>query len=81
MKAKVETETANVREVLTSEEASVIRQATEALMSVVQELGAAAYQEETPEPGAETGEAEPEPESGEEEEDGEDVVEGEFRNE
>ena len=81
MKAKVETETAKVREVLTSEDASVIRQATEALMSVVQELGAAAYQEETPEPGAETGEAEPEPESGEEEEDGEDVVEGEFRNE
>ena len=81
MKSKVETETAKVREVLTSEDASVIRQATEALMSVVQELGAAAYQQETPEPGAETGEAEPEPESGEEEEDGEDVVEGEFRNE
>jgi molecular chaperone DnaK len=81
MKSKVETETAKVREVLTSEDASVIREATEALMSVVQELGAAAYQQETPEPGAEAGEAEPEPESGEEDEDGEDVVEGEFRNE
>ena len=81
MKSKVETETAKVREVMTSEDASVIRQATEALMSVVQELGAAAYQQEAPEPDAEAGEAEPEPESSEEEEDGEDVVEGEFRNE
>jgi molecular chaperone DnaK len=80
MKSKVETETAKVREVMTSEDASVIRQATEALMSVVQELGAAAYQQETPEPEAEAGEAEPKPESSEEE-DGEDVVEGEFRNE
>ncbi len=80
MKSKVETETAKVREVMTSEDASVIRQATEALMSVVQELGAAAYQQEAPEPGSEAGEAEPEPESSEEE-DGEDVVEGEFRNE
>lgn len=80
MKSKVETETAKVREVMTSEDASVIHQATEALMSVVQELGAAAYQQEAPEPGSEAGEAEPEPESSEEE-DGEDVVEGEFRNE
>jgi molecular chaperone DnaK len=80
MKSKVETETAKVREVMTSEDASVIRQATEALMSVVQELGAAAYQQEAPEPESEAGEAEPEPESSEEE-DGEDVVEGEFRNE
>jgi hypothetical protein len=80
MKSKVETETAKVREVMTSEDASVIRQATEALMSVVQELGAAAYQQETPEPEAEAGEAEPKPESSEEE-DGEDVVEGEFTNE
>jgi molecular chaperone DnaK len=80
MKSKVETETANVREVMTSEDASVIRQATEALMSVVQEIGAAAYQQETPEPETETGEAESDPESSEEE-DGEDVVEGEFRNE
>ena len=80
MKSKVETETAKVREVMTSEDASVIRQATEALMSVVQELGTAAYQQEAPEPGSEAGEAEPEPESSEEE-DGEDVVEGEFRNE
>jgi molecular chaperone DnaK len=80
MKSKVETETANVRDVMTSEDASVISQATEALMSVVQEIGAAAYQQETPEPEAETGEAESDPESSEEE-DGEDVVEGEFRNE
>ena len=83
MKTKVETETAKVREVMSSEDVDVIRQATEALMSVVQELGAAAYQQSTPEPGAESDEAGSEPESGEDsgEDDGEDVVEGEFRNE
>jgi molecular chaperone DnaK len=79
MKEKVEAETAKVREVMSSEDATVIREATDALMSVVQELGAAAYQQSQPETETETGEAEPEPETGEE--DGEDVVEGEFRSE
>ena len=81
MKEKVETETAKVREVMSSEEATVIREATDALMSVVQELGAAAYQQNQAAAETEPGEAEAEsePESGEE--DGEDVVEGEFRNE
>ncbi len=77
MKEKVETETAKVREVMTSEDASVIREATEALMRVVQELGAAAYQQSQPEAGTGTGDSEPE--TGEE--DDEDVVEGEFRSE
>ena len=79
MKEKVETETAKVREVISSEDATVIREATDALMSVVQELGAAAYQQSEPAAETEPGEAESEPESGEE--DGEDVVEGDFRNE
>jgi molecular chaperone DnaK len=79
MKEKVEAETTKVREVMSSEDATVIREATDALMSVVQELGAAAYQQSQPEAETETGEAEPEPETGEE--DGEDVVEGEFRSE
>lgn len=85
MKEKVETETAKVREVISSEDAAAIRAATDALMSVVQELGAAAYQQSEPaaetEPGEAEAESEPEsePESGEE--DGEDVVEGDFRNE
>jgi molecular chaperone DnaK len=83
MKEKVETETAKVREVISSEDAGVIREATDALMSVVQELGAAAYQQSEPAAETEPGEAESEPESGEEdvEENGEDVVEGDFRNE
>jgi molecular chaperone DnaK len=83
MKEKVETETAKLREVVSSEDATIIREATDALMGVVQELGAAAYQQSEPEaqtePGEAESEAESEPESGEE--DGEDVVEGEFRNE
>jgi molecular chaperone DnaK len=79
MKEKVETETAKVREVMSSEDATVIRAATDALMSVVQELGAAAYQQSQAEPETGPSEAESEPESGDE--DGEDVVEGEFRNE
>jgi hypothetical protein len=62
-----------------SDDAESITQATESLMSVVQELGAAAYQQEAPEAAPDTGQDESEPESGEE--DGEDVVEGEFRNE
>ena len=87
MKEKVETETAKVREVISSEDAAAIREATDALMSVVQELGAAAYQQSEPaaetEPGEAESEPESEPESGEEdgEENGEDVVDGEFRNE
>ena len=50
---------------------------------VVQELGAAAYQQSEPAAETEPGEAESEPESGEEdgEENSEDVVEGDFRNE
>ena len=79
MKEKVETETAKVREVMSSEDAAVIRAATDALMSVVQELGAAAYQQSQAEPETGPSEAKTEPESGDE--DGEDVVEGEFRNE
>jgi len=79
MKEKVETETAKVREVVSSEDATVIRAATDALMSVVQELGAAAYQQSQAEPETGPSEAKTEPESGDE--DGEDVVEGEFRNE
>lgn len=87
MKEKVETETAKVREVISSENATAIREATDALMSVVQELGAAAYQQSEPAAETEPGEAESEPEteseSGEEDgkENDEEVVEGDFRNE
>ncbi|MBK5107943.1 MAG: molecular chaperone DnaK [Anaerolineales bacterium] len=80
LKEKVETESTKVREVLTSEDASEIRAATDSLMSVVQELGAAAYQQGEPaagQPGDDPGEAGAEPA----EDDGEDVVDGEFTEE
>ena len=80
LKEKVETESTKVREVLTSEDASEIRAATDSLMSVVQELGAAAYQQGDPaagQPGDDPGEAGAEPA----EDDAEDVVDGEFTEE
>ncbi len=81
LKEKVETEVAKVRAVLTSEDAAEIRNATDALMSVVQELGAAAYQQAGPATG-QPGEAGSEGEAGAESEDnGEDVVDGEFTEE
>jgi molecular chaperone DnaK len=77
MKNKVETETANVRKVMESDDTDAIRKATDELMSVVQQLGAAAYQQTEPEtPAGDAGESPPS-----DEEDGEDVVEGEFRSE
>jgi molecular chaperone DnaK len=81
LKTKVEAETANVRKAMEGEDVDSIRQATDTLMSAVQQVGAAAYQQQpgpeaaSPPPGGEPG---PGPESGDS---GEDVVEGEFRNE
>lgn len=79
LKERVETEAAKVREVQNSEDANEIRNATDALMSVVQELGAAAYQQGAPAAGqpGEAGSEEP----GSSEEDGDDVVDGEFKEE
>jgi len=82
MKEKVETETAKVREVLNNEDANEIRAATDSLMSVVQELGAAAYQQAGPaagQPGEAGGESGTESEPTED--DGEEVVDGEFKEE
>ena len=82
MKEKVEAEAVKVREVQSSENADEIRAATDSLMSVVQEIGAAAYQQSEPaaeQPGE--GEPEAEAEAGSDEEDGEDVVDGEFTDE
>jgi molecular chaperone DnaK len=81
LKTKVEAESANVRKAMEGEDVDSIRQATDTLMSAVQQVGAAAYQQQpgpeaaSPPPGGESG---PGPESGDS---GEDVVEGEFRNE
>ena len=80
MKSKVESETANVRSVIDSEDTEAIRQATDTLMNVVQQLGAAAYQQAPPAAEPESGDTDSEspPDDGEGEED---VVEGEFRTE
>ncbi len=80
LKSNVEDHVAKVREVMDSEDAESIKSATEALNEVIQQIGAAAYQQAGPEVGT-PGEGEPEagPESAPGDED-EDVVDGEFRN-
>lgn len=85
LRSKVESEVTNVRNIINSEDSNSIRQANDKLMEVVQQLGAAAYQQG---PAPETGPQQGPPsegsggrEGGEGGEGGEDVVEGEFRNE
>jgi len=78
LKSQVEDQVAKVRQALSSDDADSIRKETEALSQVVQKVGAAAYQQSAPAgetPGPEA--PGPEPQSGP---DGEDVVDGEFRN-
>lgn len=76
-KTKVEEATEKVRGVLESEDADEIKKETEALMEIVQAMGAAAYQQAGPDMGAAPNG------SGEEADDDssndEDVVEGEFK--
>ncbi len=78
LKSKVEDQVGNLRKVMDSEDAEAIRRATDELMSVVQQIGSAAYQQETPQPEAEGGgDSQPGSDSGD---DDQDVVEGEFKN-
>ncbi len=80
MKTKVQENVANVRKVMESDDVNVIRNATDELMQLVQQLGAAAYQQEGPQAAGGAAEG-PESESGDSSDEGdEDVVEGEFRN-
>ncbi|MEW5869213.1 MAG: molecular chaperone DnaK [Chloroflexota bacterium] len=78
IKTKVEEEVAKVRQVLDSEDAQAIRSATEQLNQVIQQIGAAAYQQTGPTagPGGEEG---PQPDAGKDYGE-DDVVDGEFRN-
>jgi len=76
LKSRVEDEVAKVRQVMDSDDAAVIRQATESLMQEVQQMGASAYQQPEPETETPAGDKEPGQDGN-----GEDVVEGEFRNE
>ena len=73
MRADVEAKAAVVREAMGQDDAVAMRQSTEELMQVVQQLGAAAYQQGAPE--ASPGEPAPEDQPPG---DDEDVIEGEF---
>ncbi len=73
LKKMVEEKAANVRQVMTSDDAEAIKKATEELTQVVQQLGAAAYQQGGPQAGSPPPGDQPQPPFG-----GEDVVDGEF---
>ena len=78
LKSQVEASVAKVREVLTSDDAEVIRKETEKLNQVLQQVGAAAYQQPGPSagPGGDYGSG---PDEGQPPQDDEgDVVDGEF---
>ncbi len=87
-KSKVETEVTNVKKTLESDDPVRIRSATEQLFQVVQQIGAAVYQQggpaagpsAGPEPGPAEGSEEPGPEGGQKPGGDDDVVDGEFRN-
>ncbi|MCC7130436.1 MAG: molecular chaperone DnaK [Anaerolineae bacterium UTCFX2] len=76
LKSQVEDKVARVREVITGEDPEVIRTRLEELNQVLQQVGAAAYQQPEPQPeapGSDPGASEPGSQNGE------DVVDGEFR--
>jgi molecular chaperone DnaK len=70
IKAEVRAAMDEVKKVKDGEDEPAIRKAVDALGQVVQKVGAAAYQEQTPPPGTEAGSGEPKPDAGP------DVVEG-----
>jgi len=84
MKKKVNEQVANVRQVMNGDDVETIRKATEELNQVLQQIGTAAYQQSGPAAGGP--EAGPQPGSddgsdgGDSGPEGEDVVDGEFRN-
>ncbi len=84
LRSQVEDEVAKVRAVMDGDDLEAIKNATEALNQVIQQIGAAAYQQEAPEAGGPGDQAqyEPgtEPDAGAEDEagDDEDVVDAEF---
>ncbi|GAB4476093.1 MAG: molecular chaperone DnaK [Anaerolineales bacterium] len=78
IKTKVEEQVSKVRNVMNSDDVQGIKQETEALFQIVQQIGAAAYQTsgtQTEAPSGEQGQPGGESKGGEE-----DVVDGEFRN-
>lgn len=80
LKSKIEENVASVRKVMESDDTAALRSATEELMQLVQQLGAAAYQQSEPQAAGGTDDgSQSQPGDGGDEGD-EDVVEGEFRN-
>jgi len=82
VKSQVEEHVTKVRGVMNGEDAESIRRETDELFRVVQQIGAAAYQQEAPgeaAPGGESEGGDSGPDSGPGP-DGEEVVDGEFRN-
>jgi molecular chaperone DnaK len=80
LKSQVEDQVAKVRQILDSDNAESIRNETEALSQVVQKVGAAAYQQEGAPEGEAAGPEASGPEGPQPGPEGEDVVDGEFRN-
>ena len=80
MKSQVEAKVSRLREVMNGSEAEPIRSALEELNQVLQQVGAAAYQQAGPQAGApgQASDSEQGPRPGPGSADGEDVVDGEF---
>jgi molecular chaperone DnaK len=78
LKKQVEDKVAKVREVMVGENADVTRKAIDELNQVLQQVGAAAYQQAGPATGAPDADTGPTPDQGPAPEGGEDVVDGEF---
>jgi molecular chaperone DnaK len=77
LKSRVEDQVASLRQAMSSDDVETIRRSTDELMSTVQQIGAAAYQQQGPEAGPPPEDGQGPGEGGPE---GEDVVDGEFRN-
>jgi molecular chaperone DnaK len=91
VRSKVETEVANVKKALESDDADKIKSATEQLFQVVQQIGASVYQQGVPAAGPSAGPTpggqepgpegqEPGPDGGQKPGGDDEVVDGEFRN-
>jgi molecular chaperone DnaK len=79
-KSKVEAEVANVKKTLESDDAAAIKNATDQLFQVVQQIGASVYQQGAPEAGPTPSGEEPGTDGEQKPGGDEDVVDGEFRN-
>jgi molecular chaperone DnaK len=79
LRSRVEDQAGKVRQAMSAEDAEAMRRETDALNQVISQVGTAAYQQASPETGAppEDGGPQPGQQGGPE---GEDVVDGEYRN-